>query len=143
MAAVRTTAVSTTTGVTTAAGMRPVSTGPAGRRPVGTRAAAVVVADPHERAPVAAVVGLLALLVLGSPLAGLVAGATTAPESSRPAPAPAGGSLHVVQPGESYWSIAEGVGRPGDLRPTVDALMAANDGRPLRAGDRLVVPVLE
>lgn len=163
MAAVRTPAGTTAT-VTTAAG-----TGPAGTRPVGTRGMAAVGACPegrprgrpasprrvlggghlvgrrvaahHQRAPAAAVVALLALLSVGGPLAGLVAGTTTAPETSRPAPAPApaGASVHVVQPGETYWSIAAGAGPPGDLRPRVDALMAANGGRLLRAGDRLVV----
>ncbi|MBW3548273.1 MAG: LysM peptidoglycan-binding domain-containing protein [Actinobacteria bacterium] len=99
-----------------------------------------------ERAPVAAVVALLALMVLGWPLAGLVGGATTAAEGSRPSPAPvamAAGSVHVVQPGETYWSIARGLGGPGDVRPTVDALMAANGERPLVAGDRLLVPLGE
>lgn len=105
----------------------------------------------HERAPVAAAVALLALLVLGWPLAGLVAGATTSSEASQLSPAPAaagarvgaGGTVHVVQPGETYWSIAERLGRPGDLRPSVDALVAANGDRELRAGDRLVVPMAE
>lgn len=166
-----TTATVTTATVTTAAVTTAAGTGPAGTRPVGTRGMAAVGACPegrprgrpasprrvlggghlvgrrvaahHQRAPVAAVVALLALLSVGGPLAGLVAGTTTGPETSRPvrapAPGPAGASVHVVQPGETYWSIAAGAGPPGDLRPRVDALMAANGGRLLRAGDRLVV----
>lgn len=160
MAAVRTPA-GTTAAATGPAGTRPVGTTgmaavgacPEGRprgRPASPRrvlagghVAGRRVAAHHQGAPVGAVVALLALLAVGGPLAGLVAGTATGPETSRPAPAPApgpaGGSVHVVQPGETYWSIAEGAGSPGDLRPRVDALMAANGGRLLRAGDRLVV----
>jgi hypothetical protein len=47
-----------------------------------------------------------------------------------------------VQPGETYWSIAQGLDPPGDLRPTVDALTAANGHRALRSGDRIVVPAI-
>jgi hypothetical protein len=66
--------------------------------------------------------------------------------SSAGSPGPAGGPLlvssgvHVVQPGETYWSIADDLDRGDDTRATVDALVEANAGRPLRAGDRLVLP---
>lgn len=148
MAAVTTTAVST----------RPADTRPEGTRShrpramvavpacpgaVGPGPAAARVAGHDDRAPVAAVVALLALLVLGSPLAGLVGGATTPAEGPSPSPAPAAApsSVHVVQPGDTYWSIARHLSGPGDVRSTVDALVAANDERPLVAGDRIVVPL--
>ncbi len=149
MAAVSTTAVST----------RPAGTRPEGTRSHRPRAMVVVPACPEaegpraaapraaghdDRAPVAAVVALLALLVLGSPLAGLVGGATTPAEGSSPSRVPAAASsVHVVQPGDTYWSIAQRRGGPGDVRSTVDALMAANDERPLAAGDRIVVPLTQ
>ena len=155
MAAVSTTAVST----------RPASTRPEGTRPGGTRPhrpramvavpacpeaigpgpAARRVAGYDDRAPVAAAVALLLLLVLGSPLAGLVGGATTPAEGFSPSPPPAAAasSVHVAQPGDTYWSIAQRLGGPGDVRSTVDALMAANDERPLAAGDRIVVPLTQ
>lgn len=47
---------------------------------------------------------------------------------------------HPVRPGDTYWSIAQALDEPGDIRTTVDRLMAANGGRPLQAGDRLVLP---
>lgn len=94
-----------------------------------------------ERAPVAAVVAVVALLVLGWPLAGLVGG--TGASAATSSPPRDQGSVHLVQPGETYWSIAEGLGHPGDLRPTVDALAAANAHRPLRAGDRIIVPAID
>lgn len=52
------------------------------------------------------------------------------------------GSLHVVQPGETYWSIARALrgDESGDLRAVVTALLAANGAEPLHAGDRVVLP---
>ncbi len=151
MAAASATAVSTRPAGTSAGGAgagdakgsrpRAMVAVPACREAVGPRAT-----GHDQRAPVAAVVALLALLMLGWPLAGLVGGATTTAEASGPSPVPvaaAAGSVHVVQPGDTYWSIARGLRGPGDVRPTVDALMAANGERPLVAGDRLLVPLGE
>ena len=152
MAAVSTTAVSTRP-ATGAAGASAGGTSAGGTRgdrpramvavPAGRVAAGPAEAGHDERAPVAAVVALMALLVLGWPLAGLVGGATTTAEGSRAAVALPASSVHVVQPGDTYWSIAQSLGGPGDVRPTVDALVAANGGRPLLAGDRLVVALGE
>ncbi len=52
---------------------------------------------------------------------------------------------HVVQPGETLWSIAERYRLPGDLRMTVDIIRELNslwgpDGPRLRVGQRLKVP---
>jgi len=47
--------------------------------------------------------------------------------------------IHVVQPGETAWSIARSVQPTGEIRPLVDRLVAQEHGRPLQAGDRLVV----
>ena len=51
-------------------------------------------------------------------------------------------ALHVVQPGETYWSIAVALGGDddGEVRSLVAALEAANGDRPLQAGDRLLLP---
>ena len=50
-------------------------------------------------------------------------------------------SLHIVQPGETLWSIAGGLGTDGDLRETVDQIAALNGGdTSLRPGQRLVLP---
>ncbi len=53
-------------------------------------------------------------------------------------------ALHVVQPGESLWTIAAGVTPPGeDRRATVAELRRLNDleGSALAVGQRLLVPV--
>jgi hypothetical protein len=47
----------------------------------------------------------------------------------------------LVEPGDTVWSIARSVAGDGDVRPVVDALVAANGGPVLEAGDRLVVPL--
>jgi hypothetical protein len=57
----------------------------------------------------------------------------------RPAAASAG-SVYVVQPGDTLWTLARRAQPSGDLRPLVGRLAAAQDGRPLQAGQRLVLP---
>ena len=48
--------------------------------------------------------------------------------------------LHVVQPGDTYWSIAASLGTGGDITGAVDELSAANGDRPLQVGDRVALP---
>jgi hypothetical protein len=97
--------------------------------------------------PVAAAVVVLAFLLLGGSIVDAAAGVVGEETSAAPlAPAPAlmvEGHVQLVRPGQTYWSIAESLGGSGDIRERVDALQAANEGRVLRAGDRLVVPALE
>jgi hypothetical protein len=84
---------------------------------------------------IVALAGLVALLV--------VLALAVSSLASRPAAASnpvVGRTVHVVQPGDTYWSIAESVAHDGDLRTFVDALVDANGGRPLVAGDRIEVP---
>ncbi|MGH9178659.1 MAG: LysM peptidoglycan-binding domain-containing protein, partial [Acidimicrobiales bacterium] len=65
-----------------------------------------------------------------------------------PGPAPAAGMVpvartgYVVQPGDTLWSIARSLQPAGDVRPIVGQLDAARGGRPLRAGEHLVLPQL-
>jgi hypothetical protein len=48
---------------------------------------------------------------------------------------------HLVEAGDTYWSIAEAVTPEGtDLRIAVDALIDANGGRELFPGDRIELP---
>lgn len=48
-------------------------------------------------------------------------------------------SSHVVQRGDSYWSIAVSLGEGGDVRAVVDRLVAINRGQPLEPGDRIAL----
>ena len=97
---------------------------PAGRRPVS---------PVHRRRRVAAVVLLALVLVLTVRVAGSLLSTASAGE---PARTPV---VLVAEPGDSYWSLAAEVHDGGDLRSTVDALVDANGGRELHAGDRIVL----
>jgi hypothetical protein len=94
-----------------------------------------------------------AILVLRAVLAGLGGGSlstagSSGPTSSGPAssgpvssgPIRAAAHVHIVQPGDTLWSIAQTSAPGGDPRPIVDQLQQQLDGRPLWAGERLVVP---
>ncbi len=83
---------------------------------------------------------LLVVLVLGALLAAALAVASLA--LTRPASAgslPEGRRPHLVEPGDTYWSIAAAAS-DGDVRVAVDALVDANGGRPLFPGDRIELP---
>lgn len=67
----------------------------------------------------------------------LGSGSLAAPE---PRPAAAAGSVYVVQPGDTLWTLARRAQPTGDLRPLVGRLAAAQDGQPLQAGQRIVLP---
>lgn len=47
----------------------------------------------------------------------------------------------LVQPGDTVWSIAEGLAAGSDVRPVVDAIVAANGGADLVVGQRLDITV--
>jgi len=52
----------------------------------------------------------------------------------------AGAPTHVVEPGETLWSIAAGLGGDGDIRRTVDELVGLNGGPAVEVGQRLALP---
>lgn len=71
----------------------------------------------------------------------VVAGAA-APVASSGAPAAAGaapvaGPVHVVQPGDTLWSIAADLGTSGDTRALVDELAERTGGAELQVGQRI------
>ena len=53
---------------------------------------------------------------------------------------PVAKATYVVRSGDTLWTIAKRIQPTGDVRPLVDALAAARDGRPLQPGERIVVP---
>ncbi len=79
-------------------------------------------------------VSALATIVLGA----LGGGSLTAPE--RPLPADAG-RTYVVQPGDTFWSIAREVEPEGDVRPVVDRLVAEHGGATLVVGEPIRLPL--
>lgn len=89
----------------------------------------------RRRRLAAAVVALVLVITV-------VVGATAL--LTRPAAAgalPSGRVTHLVEPGDTYWSVAAGLDHDGDLRVFVDRLVDANGGRPLIAGERIEVPL--
>ena len=103
----------------------------------------VVTAPPSRRRPDAAVLRrrrLVALTVALALAAALVAGAAHVLRASSTAGSlPAAPVVLVAQPGDSYWTLANQIHAGGDLRSTVDELVAANGGRELHSGDRIVL----
>jgi hypothetical protein len=61
-----------------------------------------------------------------------------APGAGRTATAAA--HVWVVEPGDTLWGIAEHLEPGTDVRPLVDSLSRQVHGRPLQAGERLLVP---
>ena len=51
------------------------------------------------------------------------------------------GSIVVVQPGDTFWSIARSVQPSGDVRPLVAQLAREHGGSALQPGDRISVPL--
>ena len=92
-----------------------------------------------------AALALVALVALGLVLGALGGGPLTASEASSPDVITlpletVSASTHVVVSGDTLWSIARHLQPEGDVRPLVDALAAARDGRPLQVGERIRLP---
>ena len=110
------------------------------RRPVA-RAAARTVGRPrpvgrslYVRRRVVALVVLTVAVLFGTAQAVAAFGAGPASGTERhPA-------VHVVQPGETLWSIAHDLQPSGDVRGLVQRLAKLNGGVALQAGQRLVLP---
>ena len=97
------------------------STGPYLRRRIGVAVAAVVLA-----------------------VIGVGVSSTRFADAGQTRPAvdiPAGVSFVIVQPGDTFWSLAREVQPEGDIRPLVAQLSRAHGGSSLRAGERVVLPV--
>ncbi len=97
----------------------------------------------RRRRQVAVVVALLlvasAVWALGGLLGWLGSGPLAAPGPAPNVAVPAAALVHVVQPGETVWSIARSAQPKGEVRPLVDRLVRELGGRPLQVGDRLVL----
>jgi hypothetical protein len=70
-----------------------------------------------------------------SPISPTSAAAASAAGVAAPA-----GPVHVVQPGDTLWSIAAVIAPHTDVRRTVDRLVAANGDGPLTVGQHLRLP---
>lgn len=78
------------------------------------------------------------VLAARAALGALGGGPLAAPE----APAGQGGApaaVYVVQPGDTYWTIARDLQPSGDVRGLVDHLSSEHGGAPLQPGEQLVL----
>jgi nucleoid-associated protein YgaU len=103
-------------------------------RPVARRGARASAATFWRRRLIAGAVALAALVMAGKAGAALGGSPLAVPER-----APAA-TRHVVQPGDSLWSIAQRFEPGGDPRPVVDALVAARGTETLLPGEVVVRP---
>jgi LysM repeat protein len=83
---------------------------------------------------VAAGLSLALVFVLGQMVSSAVT-ATPAQPSRTP-----GASVHVVQPGESLWSIAQQERPRADMARLVDELLRLNGSATIRVGQELILP---
>jgi hypothetical protein len=116
----------------------PTAPTPARRAPLQ-----LVAAPPSRRRPDAHVlrrrrllVAVLAVVLLLASVGGVTRFASA---SAAAGAAPATPVVLVAQAGDSYWTLARAVHAGGDLRSTVDALVAANGGGDLHPGDRITL----
>ena len=120
---------------------RPVRAAPGAERSRPAPSAAV-----YRRRRMAAAVVVVALmagaLAVGAGAASLLAGGAAPAPSARALDASDDGSRAVVgAPGDTVWGIARALHAGGDVRATVDRIVAANGGSAtLRVGQRLVLP---
>jgi nucleoid-associated protein YgaU len=107
------------------------------------------------RARRAAVLALIALAVAAIAAVVTLAGrapahtVSTLPPGAGPVPAvepidapePVAAAVHIVQPGDTVWTIARALAEPGDdVRELVDRVVDANGGAALEVGQRLALP---
>ncbi len=85
-----------------------------------------------------------AALVLVTVVTLLLANAVVARSAGGGTPVPAAGTsssaVHVVQPGDTLWSVAAELAPGRDVRITGDQLRELNGGAPLVVGQRLLLP---
>ncbi|MDQ4132323.1 MAG: LysM peptidoglycan-binding domain-containing protein [Actinomycetota bacterium] len=107
-------------------------------RPVATPAVPVSARTYRRRRATAA--GIVVTLLAAGQGVLAMAGGDAAWESRPALVAGEPFSTYVVEPGDTFWSIAHRVDPDGDPRPMVDRLVAEHGGAVLQVGDRIAVP---
>ena len=78
------------------------------------------------------------VLATRAALGALGGGPLAAPGTPAGSP-PAAAAVYVVQPGDTYWTIARRLQPSGDLRTFVDRLSSEHGGAPLQPGEQLAL----
>ena len=119
-------------------------TGPFSRRALARAPRPRVVGAPpaevvYRRRRLVAAVLTLSVLLGGRAAADLAwSGPLAAPEPTQPVLI--GERVHIVQPGDTLWTIARSLQPTGDVRRLVDALAAQRHGAALQVGERIALP---
>jgi hypothetical protein len=79
----------------------------------------------------------MVLLAAGVLLGGLGRGPLTTTESASPVLVAT--QIHIVQPGDTLWSIARALDPDADARILVEQLIGQRGSSPLRVGERIVL----
>ena len=108
-----------------------------GRSPAGQARRAVYRRRRLAVLAVLTVVVAAALLLASAVLARVAGDGTPDPVAGSSA---AAAEVHVVQPGDTLWSIARSLEPEGDVRLVVDRLVDLNGGAPITVGQQLVLP---
>jgi len=113
-----------------------VRTGPVGR-PARTTLP-VTVYRRRRALIVLAAISVVAALVFA--LQGLLAVSGGRPITASERPGAVAGSVYVVQPGDTFWMIAQRLHPGEDPRPLVSRMVASHGSAVLVAGERLPLP---
>ena len=110
-------------------------------RPAPSRRPLTVVPDSPACAVIYRRRRLVAIALVAIALAFVVSLVSPLVISAPASPAPISQQVHVVQPGDTLWSIAASVTpQGGDVRAVVDELAAQNGGAAVAVGQRIVLP---
>lgn len=93
----------------------------------------------YRRRRLVAAVLTLSVLLGGRVAADLVDSGPLAASEQRQ-PVLIGERVHIVQPGDTLWTIARSLQPTGDVRRMVDALAAQRHGAALQVGERIALP---
>lgn len=94
----------------------------------------------YRRRRLAALAVVAVVLVAVLLLATAVLARTAGGGAPRPVAGTSSSVVHVVQPGDTLWSIARDLDPRGDVRLVVDRLVDLNGRAPLTVGQRLQLP---
>jgi len=117
-----------------ASGLRPF-------RPSGHRLPSVAVRRRRAVWVLVILIALGSLLGAGSLAGAGQAGADPKATGTRAVGTPIVATVHVVQPGETLWTLARRLKPQGEIRPIVDRWQAEHGPGPLVPGDRLRLAV--
>lgn len=93
----------------------------------------------YRRRRLAAATLTLSVLLGGRVVADL-AGSGPLAASEPTQPVLIGEQVHIVQPGDTLWTIARSLQPAGDVRRLVDVLAAQRHGAALQVGERMALP---